>query len=116
MEEERAMPVQSPKEFIETVLPAKLSDPEKLKGIDVSLQFDITGEAGGKWVLLIKDRDAQVREGTVDDPRITLKMKDTDYVSLVNGDLSGQKAFMSGKLRFKGDMNTGMKLQRLGII
>ncbi len=110
------MPVSSPKEFIEKVLPERLSDPEKLKGLDVTLQFDITGEAGGKWVLSIKDRDAQIREGSVEDPRITLKMKDTDYVSLVNGDLSGQKAFMSGKLRFKGDMNTGMKLQRLGII
>jgi putative sterol carrier protein len=43
-------------------------------------------------------------------------MKDEDYVKLVNDEISGQKAFMSGKLRFKGDMNTGMKLQRLGII
>jgi putative sterol carrier protein len=110
------MPVNSPKEFMETLLPEKLSDPEKLKGIDVTLQFDIAGEAGGKWVLSIKDQKAEVREGTVDDPKITLKMKDADYVSLVNGDLSGQKAFMSGKLRFLGDMNTGMKLQRLGII
>jgi putative sterol carrier protein len=110
------MPVRSPKEFMETVLPAKLSDPEKLKGIDVTLQFDIAGEAGGKWVLSIQDQSAAVHEGTIDDPGITLKMKDTDYVKLVNGDLSGQRAFMSGKLRFKGDMNTGMKLQRLGII
>ena len=30
--------------------------------------------------------------------------------------LSGQKAFMSGKLKFKGDMNLGMKLQALGLI
>ncbi|MFQ5415705.1 MAG: SCP2 sterol-binding domain-containing protein [Myxococcota bacterium] len=110
------MPVQSPAEFIEKILPERLSDREKLKGIAVTLQFDISGEAGGKWVLSIADQKAEIREGCIDDPRITLKMKDTDYVSLVNGDISGQKAFMTGKLRFKGDMNTGMKLQRLGII
>jgi len=43
-------------------------------------------------------------------------MKDKDYVKLINGDLSGQKAFMSGKLKFKGDINLGMKLQELGIV
>jgi putative sterol carrier protein len=37
-------------------------------------------------------------------------------VSLVNGKLSGQKAFMTGKLKFKGDMNLGMKMQKLGLI
>ncbi len=67
-------------------------------------------------MLSIADQSADVREGTAAEPGITLKMKDTDYVNLVNGTLSGQKAFLSGKLRFKGDMNTGMKLQRLGII
>ena len=110
------MPVVSASEFMETVLPQKLSDPEKLKGLDLALQFEIGGEQGGEWVLTIKDQKAEVREGRVENPKITLKMKDTDYVQLVNDELSGQKAFMSGKLKFKGDMNTGMKLQRLGII
>jgi putative sterol carrier protein len=110
------MAVSSPKEFMETVLPGKLTNPDKLKGLDFALQFNITGDNGGDWVLEIKDLKATVREGTVENPKITLKMKDVDYVKLVNGELSGQKAFMTGKLKFKGDMNTGIKLQQLGII
>ena len=110
------MPVSSVKEFMESVLPAKLTDPEKLKGLDFDLQFNIGGEAGGDWVLSIHNQKAEVRTGTVEGAKIILKMKDTDYVSLVNGQLSGQKAFMTGKLKFKGDMNLGMKLQKLGII
>ncbi len=110
------MAVNTPKEFMDTVLPEKLSDSEKLKGLDLALQFNITGDDGGDWVLEIKDQKASVREGTVEKPKITMKMKDADYVKLVNGELSGQKAFMSGKLKFKGDMNTGMKLQKIGII
>ncbi len=101
---------------METVLPEKLSDPEKLKGLDLTLQFNITGDDGGEWVLTIKDCKAEVTEGTVEKPKITLKMKDVNYLKLVNGELSGQKAFMSGKLKFKGDMNSGIKLQKLGII
>ncbi len=110
------MAVNSPREFIENMLPDKLSDPEKLKGLDFSLQFNITGDDGGEWVLEIKDQQSKISEGAADNPKITLKMKDKDFVKLVNGELSGQKAFMSGKLKFKGDMNTGIKLQKLGII
>jgi putative sterol carrier protein len=110
------MAVSSPKEFMETVLPAKLADPEKLKGIDVSVQFNITGDNGGQWYLQIKDQKAVIETGTIENPKITLTMKDENYVKLVNGELSGQKAFMTGKLKFKGDMNSGMKLQKLGII
>lgn len=32
------------------------------------------------------------------------------YLKLVNGELSGQKAFMTDKLKFEGDMNIGVKL------
>jgi putative sterol carrier protein len=71
---------------------------------------------GGEWVLTIKDQKLEVTDGTVDSPNMTLIMKDKDYVNLVNGKLSGQKAFMTGKLTFKGDMNLGMKLQALGLI
>jgi putative sterol carrier protein len=109
------MAVSSPKEFMETVLPGKLA-PEKLAGLDMTLQFSITGPNGGDWVLTIKDNKAEIKAGTIENPKITLKMKDEDYMKLVNGELSGQKAFMSGKLKFKGDMNTGIKLQKLGII
>ena len=40
----------------------------------------------------------------------------SDFVKLVNGELSGQRAFMTGKLKFKGSMTAGIKLQKLGII
>jgi len=109
------MAVSTPKEFMENVLPNKLA-PEKLAGLEMTLQFNITGPNGGDWVLSIKDNKAEVKAGTVENPKITLKMKDEDYIKLVNGELSGQKAFMTGKLKFKGDMNTGIKLQKLGII
>ena len=109
------MDVSTPKEFLDKVLPEKF-DPEKTAGLSAVVQFKISGDNGGEWVLTIKDQGLEVTDGTVDGPNITLIMKDKDYVDLVNGKLSGQKAFMTGKLKFKGDMNLGMKLQRLGLI
>lgn len=109
------MAVSSPREFIEKVLPEKF-DSSKAAGINAVIQFEISGDNGGNWFVTIKDQKLEVAEGTAPSPNMTLKMKDSDYVDLVNGKLSGQKAFMTGKLKFKGDMNLGMKLQKLGFI
>jgi len=109
------MEASTPKEFLDKVLPEKF-DPEKAADLTAVVQFKISGEDGGEGVLTIQDKKLEVKDGTVDNPNITLIMKDKDYVALVNGKLSGQKAFMSGKLKFKGDMNLGIKLQQLGLI
>jgi len=109
------MAVSSAKEFIEVVLPGKLT-PEKIGDINMTIQFNITGDAGGDWNLTIKDAKTAVATGVIEGPTISLKMKDADFVRLVNGELSGQRAFMTGKLKFKGSMTAGIKLQKLGII
>ena len=109
------MEASTPEEFIEKILPEKFEG-EKAAGLSAVVQFNISGDNGGEWFLIIKDQKLEVTKGATDAPNITLKMKDVDYVKLVNGKLSGQKAFMSGKLKFKGDMALGMKLQQLGLI
>lgn len=109
------MAVSSPKEFIEQVLPGKLT-PDKISDLNMTIQFNITGDAGGDWFLTIRDQKAVVQTGVIENPTISLKMKDADFVKLVNGELSGQRAFMTGKLKFKGSMTHGIKLQKLGII
>ncbi len=109
------MAVSSAKEFIEVVLPGKLT-PDKIGDLDMTIQFNITGDAGGDWFLTIKEQKAVVATGNLEKPTISLKMKDLDFVRLVNGELSGQRAFMTGKLKFKGSMTHGIKLQKLGII
>jgi putative sterol carrier protein len=109
------MDVSTPKECMDKVLPENF-DPEKAAGLSAVVQLEISGGNGGEWVLTIKDQKLEVTEGKADNPNMTLIMKDKDYVNLVTGRLSGQKAFMTGKLTFKGDMNLGLKLQDLGLI
>ena len=43
-------------------------------------------------------------------PNLTLTMSSQDWLDMVAGKLSGQMAFMSGKLKLKGDMGLAMKL------
>jgi putative sterol carrier protein len=83
------------------------------KGMNAVYQYDIQGEGGGQFYNEIKDGALEVKEGAHASPNITITMSSKDYLDLVNGKLNGQMAFMSGKLKIKGDMSLAMKLQNL---
>jgi putative sterol carrier protein len=109
------MRVKTPKEFFENVLPIRFK-PDKAAGIDVTVQVNITGPNGGDWVVTIKNQQLKVEEGTRPSPTLELEMAETDYIDLVNGKMSGEKAFLTGKLRFKGNIALALKLREAGFL
>ena len=109
------MEAKTPKEFFEKVLPSRFN-PSKAVGVDVTAQINITGPNGGDWIVIIKDQKIEATEGTHPSPTITIKMAETDYMNLVNGKMSGEKAFMTGKLQFKGSITLALKLRDAGFL
>ncbi len=105
----------TPKEFFEEVLPRRFK-PDKALGIDVTVQVNITGPNGGDWVVTIKNQKLQAKEGTHPSPTLELDMAETDYMDLINGKMSGEKAFLTGKLRFKGSIGLALKLKETGFL
>src|SRR5215470_11245429 len=61
----------------------------------------------------IANETIDVQMGKHEKPNITLSMKESDYLDMVNGKLNGQMAFMTGKLKIAGDMGLALKLQDL---
>ena len=101
----------TPKEIFTEHLPPRL----KKKGDDVTkvnaiYQFDITGDDGGKWWVDTTKSGGEVGEGDNDGAKCTITMASNDFVDMVTGKLNGQMAFMTGKLKIKGDMSLAMKL------
>ena len=88
-------------------------DPTKTLGIDATFQFVITGEGGGEWYVRLVDGKPSVAQGTADHPDIILAATASDWLDMVNGKLSGQTAFLTGKLKLQGDITLAMKLQSL---
>ena len=84
---------------------------DKIQGMDCTYQFDITGDDGGSWNIVIANGDAAVSEGAAESPSITITMEAGNFINLLQGKLNGQMAFMTGKLKIKGDMGLAMKLQ-----
>ena len=87
--------------------------PSKAVGMNATIQYDITGDQSGTWHAVIKDGACAVNEGAATSPNLTLSMSSQDWLDMTGGKLSGQMAFMSGKLKLKGDMGLAMKVGSL---
>ena len=86
-------------------------NPDAAGALDAVIQFCLTGKEGGDWHVVIKDGKCVVNQGKHPSPSVTLSMEDTTWVSIVNQEISGLKAFMTGKLKVQGDL---MLAQRIG--
>ncbi|GEQ70682.1 hypothetical protein JCM33374_g4361 [Metschnikowia sp. JCM 33374] len=56
------------------------------------------------WVLDLKKEGSIKKSASVPKSDVQLLLKDADFVKLSSGKASGQKLFMSGKLKVKGNM------------
>ncbi|HTR62022.1 MAG TPA: SCP2 sterol-binding domain-containing protein [Candidatus Binataceae bacterium] len=83
------------------------------KGLNAIYQFDLSGDGGGKWHVVINNEACEVKEGAAASPSITISMTAQDYLDMLSGKLNGQMAFMTGKLRIAGDMGLALRMQSL---
>lgn len=83
------------------------------KGVDSIYQYELAGDNGGTWHAVIKDGAITVHEGAHDKPTTTLKMQADQFVEMTNGDLNGNMAYMSGKLKIAGNLQAAMKMRAI---
>ncbi len=86
---------------------------DNARGMKATYQFDITGDNGGKWFIEINDGACKVEKGTHPNPMVTFTIAGADHVALFSGKLNPQMAFMSGKLKLKGDITLALKFNQL---
>ena len=91
------------------VMPAEM-DADKAKGIHATFQFELDGPDGGTWAVEILDGTCNVKNQATENPEVTIKMSDQDFVALANGELKAVPAFLSGKIRVYGDYGLATKL------
>ncbi len=83
------------------------------QGLDVVFQYEITGDGGGNWNVVVKDGACQVNEGTHEAPSVTLTMSDETWLGIVNKQTNGMQAFMSGQLKATGDIMLAQRVEQL---
>jgi putative sterol carrier protein len=80
--------------------------------VSATYVYQLDGDGGGTWTVTIDDGALKVAEGAVAEPTVTYKMKADNYVKLVNGDLSGTKAFLTRKLKVSGSIPLAQKMNK----
>ena len=95
-------------EFFEQ-LPSRVGE-GKTAGMNNSYVFDIDG--AGTWTVRVSDGGITVEDGDTGGD-CTIAASAETFEKVMKGEQNPTAAYMSGKLKIKGDMGAAMKLQKL---
>ena len=82
----------------------------KAKGVHASYQWDLSGPNGGEWWIDVEDGTYKMGKGKIPNPSVTFIAKDKDWVAICHDQLSGTWAYVSGRLKVRGDQGIARKL------
>lgn len=87
---------------------------DKAGDAKMAILFDLSGDGGGQYYVNIADGKLDVSPGTpAAAPSATVKMTAEDFSAMSTGALNPMMAFMTGKIKVDGDLNSVMKFQSL---
>jgi len=95
-------------EFFDT-LPSRVS-PDRIEGMNNTYVFDIEG--AGTWTVKVADGAVTVADGA-EDADCTFSASEETFEKIASGEQNATTAYMTGKLKIKGDMGAAMKLQKI---
>ena len=90
-------------------LPSRV-DEGRAAGMTASYVFVVDG--AGTWTVKVADGAVTVDEGDTGGD-CTISTSADVFERVISGEQNPTKAYMSGKLKIKGDMGAAMKLQKL---
>jgi putative sterol carrier protein len=100
---------ESVREFFEGL--ESRADTGKTAGMSNSYVFDVEG--AGQWTVRVEDGAVSVAEGAEEGVDATIAASEETFQRIVAGEQNPTTAYMTGKLKIKGDMGAAMKLQKL---
>ena len=90
-------------------LPSRVT-PDRIEGMNNTYVFEIEG--AGVWTVAVADGAITVTEGAGEADCI-FSTSEENFEKIVAGEQNPTTAYMTGKLKIKGDMGAAMKLQKI---
>jgi putative sterol carrier protein len=100
---------QTAKEFFEA-LPERVNGSGHASGMHTTYVFDIAGS--GVWTVKVDDGKVEVSEGDAGGD-CTVSTSEATFQKLIEGRQNPVTAYMTGKLKVKGDMDAALKLKEI---
>jgi putative sterol carrier protein len=82
-------------------------------GVHARYQWELSGPQGGEWWIDVNDGKYKMGKGKISNPNVTFVAKDKDWVAVSNGQLGGTWAYMTGRLKIRGDQGLARKLGQI---
>jgi putative sterol carrier protein len=86
--------------------------PEKAGDLEAVIQYHLTGEEAGDWIVKIGDGKCEVEQGETDNATMTLFADSQDYKDIILGKLDPMTAFMQQKVKLQGNLNMALGLTK----
>lgn len=83
--------------------------PEKAKGINTTVQLQVTGEDDRFWLVLIKDQRCQVESKEEPNAHMKVIANSDVLLGILNGTKEITSAYMKGEIIFEGNVFKAMK-------
>ena len=83
---------------------------DKAKGVHARYQWDLSGPQGGQWWIDVDDGKYKMGKGKIENPNVTFVAKDKDWVAVSNHQMGGTWAYLTGRLKIRGDQGLARKL------
>lgn len=88
--------------------------PDVVKTTQGVYKFDLSGEHPGVWYIDLKNEPGSAGPGEPPvKADVVMSMDSSDFSKMFAGKLKPTMAFMSGKLRIKGDMTMAIKMEKM---
>jgi putative sterol carrier protein len=87
--------------------------PTEAKGVYARYQWILSGPHGGQWWIYVNDGKYRMGRGKISNPNVTFVARDKDWVAVSDGRLSGAWAYLTGRLRIRGDHGLARKLDEM---
>ena len=82
----------------------------KARGVHARYQWHLSGPNGGQWWIEVNNGTYKMGKGQIDHPNVTFIASDKDWVAICNDQLSGTWAYLTGRLKVRGDQGVARKL------
>ena len=88
-------------------------DPSAAGDVNVVIQWQITAPDGtiDQWHIRVKDGTCAVAHGGADNPDVSFRVGQVDFLKLIAGVESGPKLFVFGKMKIRGNLMLAARVQ-----
>lgn len=86
--------------------------PAQARGVDETYRFELGGERGGTWTVVVRDGTIAVVRGAEGTPTVRLELADRRFVELAAGQVEAGELIVRGEMRIEGDLQRAAMFRR----